>query len=215
MSKTLVETIDLWTERGDNMQECFDGAFSDGFGSGDIPFDTFKVVKNCNCTILTWPRSMNINNKHNAIVFYKDGVPVRLMVINKNTNVDECISKALNQNFNGVRLIDLFEKQAIKSFEIDMHEEPIEKEEIKEEIDVGSSDRVSLLKSMLKGSYTEEESSIGVEKEPLFVKNRMVRYFLVTDTEVFRIMHKLAFANKEGTRLISLQTDGFNEIKKH
>lgn len=211
----LIETIDLWTERGDNMQECFDGAFSDGFGGGDIPFDSFKVVRHCNCTILTWPRSLNIDNKHNAIVFYKDGEPVRLMVINKNTNVDECINKALAQTVNNMRLVDLFDKYAIKASEIDMHEEPIEKEGIKEEIDVGSSDRASLLKSMIEGSYTEEESSIGVNKELLFLKDRMVRYFLVTDTEVFRIMHKLAFANKEGTRLIPLQTDGFNEIKKH
>lgn len=214
MAKELIETIDLWTERGDNMQECFDGAFSDGFGSGDIPFDAFKIVRNCNCTILTWPRSMDINNKHNAIVFYKDGEPIRLMVINKNTNVDECISKALTQTVNGKPLIDIFEKYAIKASTVDMKEEPIEKDGIKEEMDVGSSDRVSLLKSMLEGSYTEEESSIGVEKEPLLLKSRMVRYFLVTDTEVFRIMHKLAFANKSGTRLIPLQTDGFNDVKK-
>ena len=127
MPKTLIETIDLWTEQGDNMQECFDGAFSDGFSDGNIPFDSFKIVRNCNCTILTWPRSLNIKNKHNAIVFYKDNIPVRLMVINKNTNVDECIAKALTQTVNDVKLMDIFEYNNITVSIIDMKEEPIEK----------------------------------------------------------------------------------------
>lgn len=33
--------------------ECFNGAFIDGFENDRIPFDEYKVVKNCNCIITT------------------------------------------------------------------------------------------------------------------------------------------------------------------
>lgn len=212
MNLNIIETIDLWTEAKDNHQECFDGAFSDGFNGDTIPFDSFKIVKNCNCFIHTFPKNMKINNKHNAVVFYKDGVPVRLMVLNKNTNVEECISNALKQPFKGGLLINLYNEYGITSTTVDMKEEPIEKEGITKEMDVGSSDRYSLLKSMLEGSYTEEESSVGVDKETLYPKERMIKYTLATDEELFDIRHTYSFTNKEGDRIIPLQDKGF---KKH
>ena len=75
----------------------FNGAFIDGFENNKIPFDSYKVIKNCNCIVDVSLNDIYISNKHNAIVFYKDKFPVRLMVINKNTNVDKCIDVALNQ----------------------------------------------------------------------------------------------------------------------
>ncbi len=213
MGYNVIETIDLWTEKDNDMQECFDGAFSDGFSSNEIPFDSFKIVKNCNCSILTYPRNLRIRNKHNAIVFYKDGVPVRLMVVNKDTNIAECISKALNQTYNDDLLINLFIKNSITSTTIDMKEEPIEKDNIDEELDVGSSDRHALLKSMLLGSYTEDLPSSDTEKKTYFPKEYMVRYFLMTDKEVFRIMHRYGFQDKDRKSLLPLQEEGFK--KKH
>lgn len=35
----IVRSIDLWTEQKDNHEECFNGAFIDGFNEGNIPFD--------------------------------------------------------------------------------------------------------------------------------------------------------------------------------
>ena len=86
-----IKTIDLWTEQNENHIECFSGAFVDGFENGDIPFDTYKVIRNGNCIIISNRNDLNISNKHNAIVFYKNGVPTRLMVINQNTDIDNCI----------------------------------------------------------------------------------------------------------------------------
>lgn len=100
-----IETIDLWTEQFENHLECFSGAFVDGFENDDIPFDLYKVVKNCNYIITTNQESLNISNKHNAIIFYKGNMPVRLMVVNGLTDVDRCIDMmALNQLFNGKEL---------------------------------------------------------------------------------------------------------------
>lgn len=96
-----INSIDLWTEQGTNHIDCFCGAFIDGFDGDNIPFDSYKVVKNCNCVIYTNDPKININNKHNAIVFYRSGEPVRLVVINRGTDVDKCIDTALAQPFNG------------------------------------------------------------------------------------------------------------------
>ena len=77
-----IKTIDLWTEQFKNYYECFNGAFVDGFDNNNIPFDRYKIVKNCNCIITVSNKNINISNKHNSIIFYKNNIPVRLMVIN-------------------------------------------------------------------------------------------------------------------------------------
>ncbi len=53
-------------------------------------------MRNCNCIITSNQDNLNISNKQNSIIFYKDDVPVRLMVINKETDIDKCIKEALN-----------------------------------------------------------------------------------------------------------------------
>ena len=78
----IIKTIDLWTEQHENHYECFNGVFVDGFENNRIPFDEYKIIKNCNCIINVNQDNIHISNKHNAIVFYKDNIPVRLMVIN-------------------------------------------------------------------------------------------------------------------------------------
>ena len=148
----IIRSIDLWTEQHDNHYECFNGAFIDGFENNKVPIDSYKVVKNCNCEILVDNKEININNKHNAIIFYRNNVPVRLMVINKNTDVDKCIDVALSQHFNDSLLRSYYDKNNINSKLIDMYEEPIFKDtdNLKSETDVGSCDRWNLLYCMLK-----------------------------------------------------------------
>ncbi len=121
-----IKTIDLWTERHANHYECFNGAFVDGFENNRIAFDEYKVVKNCNCIITVKPeKEIPINNKHNAIVFYKNKSPVRLMVANQNTDVDKCINIALNQYFEDGVLANVYKRLNIKSSVVDMQEQPI------------------------------------------------------------------------------------------
>lgn len=205
----IIRTIDLWTEQHDNHYECFNGAFIDGFEDDKIPFDSYKVVKNCNCKILVDNKEININNKHNAIIFYINNVPIRLMVINKNTDVDKCIDVALSQHFNDSLLRSYYDKNSINSKLIDMHEEPIFKDtdNLKSETDVGSCDRWNLLYCMLKGSYTESETSYGNFQSDRyeFIPNIFIKYELTTDTEKFEIEHKCAFINTIKTRLIPTQ----------
>lgn len=205
----IIRSIDLWTEQHDNHYECFNGAFIDGFENNKVPIDSYKVVKNCNCEILVDNKEININNKHNAIIFYRNNVPVRLMVINKNTDVDKCIDVALSQHFNDSLLRSYYDKNNINSKLIDMHEEPIFKDtdNLKSETDVGSCDRWNLLYCMLKGSYTESETSYGNFQSDRyeFILNIFIKYKLTTDTERFEIEHKCAFINTIKTRLIPIQ----------
>jgi len=203
----VIKTIDLWTEAKDNHYECFNGAFVDGLDI-NIAFDKYKVVRNCNCLIDVSSKSINIKNKHHAIIFYKDNKPVRLIVINKNTDIDKCINVALNQFFADGILSDFFKENNIEREDIDLNEEPIYKDlENKEEIDVGSCDRWSLLYNMLKGFYTESESEYGnfSNDKYYFIPNLDIKYSLVVGDEKYEIVHKCAFMNTIKTRLIPIQ----------
>lgn len=203
-----IKSIDLWTEQYENQYECFNGAFVDGFENGKIAFDEYKIVENCNCIIITSSQDINITNKHKAIIFYKEKRPVRLAVINKNTDIDKCIKTALNQYFADGILQDLYNKIGINSNKIDMKEKTIFNNADKtKEIDVGSCDRWKLLYNMLKGSYTESDTQYGnYESDKYeFIPNLFIKYKLITDTETFEIDHKCAFINTIKTRLIPIQ----------
>ena len=201
-----IETIDLWTEQYPNHYECFNGAFIDGFENGDLPFDSYKIKKNCNC-IISNNSEIPIGNKHHAVVFYKNLKPVRLMVICKDTNIDDLLNNALNQKIGNKMLHQIFTDK-IRYTEINMQEKPIfNKYNFTKEIDAGSCDRFSLLKSMLSGSYTEDESNYGHYDSDryFYVKNLNVTYYLKTDTEIFDIAHEGGFLNDLKTRIIILQ----------
>jgi len=203
-----IKTIDLWIEPKENQYEGFNGAFVDGFSNGNIAFDKYKVVRNCNCTIEVSLKDIIVNNKHNAIIFYKNNKPVRLYVINKNTDIDKCINIALNQYFEDGILSDLYKNYNIQREDIDLKEEPIfNGNEGKEEIDVGSCDRWSLLYNMLKGFYTEDDSEYGnfANDKYYFMPNLLVSLKLNVENEQFEITHRCAFINTIKTRLIPIQ----------
>lgn len=203
-----IKTIDLWTEQYKNHYECFNGAFVDGFENDNQPFDEYKIVKNCNCLITTNNEKINISNKHNAIVYYRNKKPVRLLVINEDTEIEKCINIALEQYYKNKKLQDLYNNFNIKKNIIDMNEAPIYNRADKtREIDVGSCDRWKLLYNMLKGSYTESDTVYGNFQSDKyeFVPNLFIKYELKTDIEKFEIEHKCAFINTIGTRLIPIQ----------
>lgn len=201
-------TIDLWTEPYENYYECFNGSFVDGFSKTEKPFDEYKIIKNCNCIISNTNEDINISNKHHAIVFYKNNLPVRLAVINRNTDIDKCINIALNQHFEDTILSNIYSHFNIKSSTIDMSQEPIyNSADITKEIDVGSCDRWSLLYNMLRGYYTDDFTPYGnfQSNNYEFIPNLHIKYELVTDSEKFEIEHHCAFINDLQTRLIPIQ----------
>ena len=204
----IINSIDLWTEQNKNHYECFNGAFVDGFDKNIKPFNKYKNIKNCNCIITTNMEDINISNKHNAIIFYDNDNPVRLVVINKDTEIENCINVALNQNFDNMKLKDIYKQENIKSSIIDMKEQVISNnKDITKEIDVGSCDRWKLLYNMLKGSYTEDDTPYGNYQSDKyeFVPNIQIKYELKTDTEIFEIEHNCAFINEIKTRIIPIQ----------
>lgn len=142
-------------------------------------------------------------------MFYKNKIPVRLIVINKNTDVNKFIEVALNQYFEDSILKDYYDKLKIDFSMIDMNEESIFKEndDIAKETDIGSCDRWGLLYNMLKGSYTESDTQYGnYESDKYeFIPNLFIKYELITDSEKFEIEHKCAFINTIKTRLIPIQ----------
>ncbi|MBQ2864104.1 MAG: GNAT family N-acetyltransferase [Clostridia bacterium] len=215
-----INTVDLWTEQHRNQFELFNGCFTDGFSENKIPFDKYKVVKNCNCIITSNLDNLPIGNKHNAIVFYKNNKVVRLLVAFKDTSIDFCLENALNQKHNGIKLSDLFKTHNIVSSLTDLNEEPIFNNfnlSAETEIDVGSCDRNALLEQMLKGSYTEADSKFGHYDniEYSYKSNIKINYKLKTDEEIFEIAHEGVFINETNTRVIILQVHSeinFDEI---
>lgn len=212
-----IRTIDLWTEQLDNYLECFNGAFIDGFENGNIPFDSYKVIRHCNCIITSNQDNLNIRNKHNAIIFYKNNKPVRLMAINQNTDVDECIATALNQTLYNSTLNELYHSFNIERTDIDLKQQPIDNDSDSEkEIDVVSCDRPDLLDSMLKGSYTQSDTDCGKsnsDNDYEFVSDIFIQYQLMADGEHFDIEHHCAFINKTMTRIIPLQDNSLLDIE--
>lgn len=204
----IIGTIDLWTEQNENHIDCFKGAFIDGFENKDTPFDAFKVIRNGNC-VITDENNLNISNKHNAIVFYKNNIPVRLMVINRNTDVDKCINIALYQFFNDRILNEIYRRFSIRRIDIDMKQQPIYNgSDNDNEIDVGSCDRPNLLNSMLLGCYTQSYTEYGKSNDDNnydFVPDIFIHYDFMPDTEHFDIEHCCAFLNTTMTRIIPLQ----------
>ena len=213
----IIRTIDLWTEQNPNHIECFSGAFVDGFENENIPFDSYKIIRNCNCVISSNQSNLNISNKHNAIIFYNDNVPVRLIVINKETDIDKCINESLNQPFNNTTLRDVYALLSVKSTDINLNEQAIYNcSDKSKEIDVGSCDRPSLLECMLEGIYTQSDTDYGKSNSNnsySFIPNIFIEYKLVTDAECFKIEHHCAFINENMTRIIPLQDNSSLDIE--
>lgn len=175
---------------------------------GGKPFNRYKVVKNCNCVIENSSKDIPISNKHQAIVFYQGDVPVRLAVLDENTEVEKCIDIALNQYFEDTVLRDVYKQFGVQSSFVDMGEKPIYNQFLgKEEIDVGSCDRWPLLYNMLQGLYTETNNAYGnfSSDKYYFLPDLHIKYTLITDTECFKIEHNCAFMNTTKTRIVPIQ----------
>ena len=215
-----IVTTDIWTEQHRNHFELMNGAFSDGFSAEEVPFDRYKIVKNCNCIISSNKDNLPIGNKHNAIVFYKKNKVERLVLLCKDTNIDFCVENALNQQLGGVKLSDIYATNNIACEVVDLKEEPIFNEHNLSagmELDVGSCDRMALLEQMLKGHYTEEESKFGNYDniDYLYDSKTEIKMELKTDKEQFLVKHKGCFLNATKTRIIILQENSeinFSEL---
>ena len=203
-------TTDVWTEPFTNHYICFNGAFVDGIEKDKMPYDSYKIILNCNCEITTNTEDLIIGNKHHAIVFYKNNNIVRLAVIDKDTAVLNCVENALNQKIENITLKDLLNIKGVKHTVIDLKENPkLNQHNNKVEIDVGSCDRLNLLQSMLEGDYTESETSYGNYDNNIydFLPDVKIDYNLKTDNEIFEISHKGAYINKTKTRIIIIQSN--------
>lgn len=207
-----IKTLDLWTEQHRDHFELFNGAFFDGLDIKKeiLPFDKYKIVKNCNCIITSNTENLPIGNKHNAIVFYKNKKVVRLIVACRDTNIDFAIENALNQVYEGIKLKDFYKSHNVTYKVVDLKQSPVLNEynlANKYEIDVGSCHTNELLKQMLYGGYTESESKFGHYDNInyLYQKKTKVNYSLQTDEENFKISHEGSFLNSTNTRIIILQ----------
>ena len=202
-----IKSIDLWTEQYPNHYECFKGAFIDGFKNSDLPYDYYKVVKNCNCIIKN-NIEIPIGNKHNAIIFYKNKKPVRLLVGCYDSKVDDLLRNSLDQKVGDKTLYKIFHELNVKFSEIDLNEKPIfNKYNSVREIDAGSCNRFSLLKTMLSGNYTEDNTNLGHYDSDryIYLKNLEVTYNLRIENECFNITHEGGFINDLKTSVIILQ----------
>lgn len=212
----LIKTTDVWTEQRANHTECFDGAFIDGIENGNVPYDKYKVVLNCNCEISSNTNNVLLGNKHNAIIFYKNGKVVRLAVLTNETDVFACLGKALNQAYHNIKLKDLLSSKNVKQEIVDLKQTPkFNSFNGKKEMDIGSCDRVPLLNCMLNGNYTESETCLGNYdcNEWDFNEDIEIKYNLKTDCEVFDIHHKGVFINKTKTKAIIIQSQGPISLK--
>ncbi len=215
----IVKTIDLWTEQypKNHELECIKGAFIDGFESQGLPYDSIEIIKNCNCVISN-NANLDISNKHNAVIFYKNNNPVRLLVFNYQGDFDKLLSEILKQNIGCTSLKEIFDKNliSINSTLLNGNYE----QNIKPEIDVGSCDNFDLLQSLLGSSYTIDKTGLGNNSNPDFDFNSytQIEYILKTEHYLFNIEHQGAYINKKKDRIIPIQAEGkikLDKIKKN
>ncbi len=207
-----IKSIDLWTEQYPNGHEleCIKGAFIDGATNNGILYDSIEIIKNCDCKI-TNNANLNISNKHNAAIFYKNLLPIRLLVFNYIGDFSKLLEQVFNQKVEqggGYSLKNLLDKFNVKI--TSEHLNGNLKQSVQEEIDVGSCDNIELLKSMLGGSYSISDIGLGNNANPDFIYNENidVEYFLETKQNLFNIKHKGAFINTSHTRIIPIQING-------
>ena len=135
--------------------------------------------------------------------------PSFLCVINNDTVItQEDFIERINQIYKETTLKEIIKQKNIKSETIDLKQKPIKTNmKITKELDVGSCDRWNLLYTMLKGSYTEDESNYGnfESNKYEFIPTLNIKYTLETNEERFEIEHKCGFLNNIDTRLIPIQ----------
>ena len=132
------------------------------------------------------------------------------MVINRDTEIKNCVDIALRQDFNNKILKDIYEENYIKFLIVDMNEKHIyNTANIEKEIDNGSCGRWNLLYNMLKGSYTEDNTHYGNYQSYKyeFIPDIEIEYNLKTYEEIFLIKHKCSYVNEIKTRIIPIQED--------
>ncbi len=207
----IIKTTDVWTEQYPNHYDCFNGAFIDGIEKDNMPYDRYKIVLNCNCEISSNTKNVLLGNKHNTIIFYKNGKVVRLAVLTNETDVFACLEKALNQAYCNIKLKDLLSIKNVKQEIVDLNQTPkFNSFNGRKEMDIGSCDRMPLLNCMLNGNYTESETCLGNYdcNEWDFNEDIEITYNLKTDCEVFDIHHKGVFINETRTKAIIIQSQG-------
>lgn len=204
-----IESIDLWTEQYPKGHEfeCIKGAFIDGVSSKIIPYDSIEIIRNCDCKI-TNNANLNISNKHNAVIFYKNLSPIRLLVFNYIGDLSKLLAEIFNQKIEKHNLKDLLNKFNVKITKEQLNS--ILSQSILEEIDIGSCDNVELLNAMLGGSYSTSDIGFGNNTNPDFVYNKKIKikYLLKTKSNSFNIKHKGAFINTSQSRIIPIQVNG-------
>ncbi len=205
-----IKTCNLWTETTPN-SDCAKGAFIDGWQSG-VPYEKFKIILNCNCIIKSNTPMVQARNKHAAIVFYGQS-GLRLCVLEKGTDLRKAINDALKSKVDGTPLHEILKSHGVRKKVVDLAETPIAGD-IRNTTDIGSCDRPALLKSMLSGSWGEENIGIGIGeyKKYIFLPGFGLMYSLVTDTESFLIEHRGTFHAVDGSQTIPIQIHG--SIKK-
>lgn len=87
------------------------------------------------------------------------------MVINRDTEIKNCVDIALRQDFNNKILKDIYEENYIKFLIVDMNEKHIyNTANIEKEIDNGSCGRWNLLYNMLKEAIQKIIHIMGIIK---------------------------------------------------
>lgn len=231
-------TIDLWIEREANDKECFKGAFMDGICRIDDhlhhPYNYIRVITNCNCQMYTNDENVKINNKHRVIIFYKtyhiiDGKsycrreriyhkPVRMLVVNNNTNINACLKDVATQKIPEDKYEEtmghFLEPWWVKIENIDMEEKPLDFPTIfEDEPNICSCHSEELLESYFEGHYRNdkkddrEQEAQPLNYHPFFSLILFLPLRNQKDLHSFEICHTGAYISDDYKIIIPTQTE--------
>lgn len=102
----ICRNVDLRFENPRSQFSSWRDAFTDGWldGSQDAPYDDYRVVKKCHCKIALDSSPFEVYPRDLAVVFYRGGNPVRLLLASDLTDHDMMIASALSIAYQGQTL---------------------------------------------------------------------------------------------------------------
>lgn len=105
---TIHRNIDLWLDNpkdpSGSWREAFLYGFPETLQGGEVPYDDYRIVKGCKCQIQLQCSPFEIHTRNLAVVFYRSGQPVRVLLASILSEVDTLMALALSTPHGGQTL---------------------------------------------------------------------------------------------------------------
>ncbi len=203
-----IRSIDLRITQGARDYACYQRAFCEDLIKGKIiPYDHYKIVRNCE-TVFTNDFGILTPARRLAIVFYRQRIPIRLLVGSKDNNLDQAMKTVFETTVKGRTMRDW-----LKS-ELHLHPESVN---LGQEGETNESEMANIASCHTWSSLQEAIMDFTGNNPEIswLIKKGHFTLRLKTDTEFFNIQHEVALYPKIDRRKKSKEPKSVILIQTH